>query len=107
VEFIENLIMIICVAVMTKSDVGLSYEGAKQIADLIKANTSIHTLDLSNLIFGVSHNKNTMTDIGGTAILEALQFNSSLMTLGLEDNKISKELMEKIEAELKSSDRYD
>jgi len=103
-EWIENLIMMICVAVITKSDVGLSDEGANQIADLIKTNTSIHTLSLSNFLSG---NANSMTDIGGTAILEALPFNSSLMTLSLEDNKLSDELMGKIEAELKSSNRYD
>jgi len=82
----------------------LSDEGAKQIADLIKTNTSIHALILSS---GLSNKDNIITDVGGTAILEALQFNSSLITLGLEDNKISKELMEKIETELKTSNRYD
>jgi len=46
-----------------------------------------------------------MTDIGGTVILESLPFNSSLKTLELK-GEISKELMKKIEAELKSMKRY-
>jgi len=47
-----------------------------------------------------------MTDIGGAAILEALQFNSSLKTLDLKHNKISEELMMKIETALKLPNRY-
>jgi len=50
--------------------------------------------------------KNTITDVGGTAILESLQFNSSLNWLDLGGNNISEELLEKIKIEVKSPNRY-
>jgi len=48
-----------------------------------------------------------MTDVGATVIMESLQFNSSLKKLYLPNDKINKELMKKIEEELKSSNRYE
>jgi len=47
-----------------------------------------------------------MTDDGGTAILESLQFNSTLKTLDFSGNNLSEELVQKIQAELKSPNRY-
>jgi len=50
---------------------------------------------------------NTITDVGGIAMLESLQFNSSLRLLELADNyNINEDLMKKIERELKSPNRY-
>jgi len=48
---------------------------------------------------------NTMTDIGGNAILEALQFNST-KKLSLRRTKISLRLKNRIKLELKSPNRY-
>jgi len=50
--------------------------------------------------------KGHMTDVGGKAILNALQLNSNLKTLDLSFHNISEELVRKMKAELKLSNRY-
>ena len=69
-------------------------QGAEQIADALKTNTTLRKLELG---------LNYITDVGAKSLLEALEANTTLEYLGISGNEIeSKELRKKLREALTS-----